>query len=60
LQALLLARPFPLAIVPSKSQHADLKDSAAAFAKVTDAMLEQVLVESKVERARMQRELGNL
>ena len=41
-------------------EHADLKDSAAAFTKVADAMLEQVLVASKVERARMQRESGNL
>jgi anaerobic magnesium-protoporphyrin IX monomethyl ester cyclase len=41
-------------------EHADLKDSAAAFTQVADAMLEQALVESKVERARIQSESGNL
>jgi hypothetical protein len=41
-------------------EHADLKDSAAAFTQVADAMLEQTLVESKVERARIQSESGNL
>jgi radical SAM superfamily enzyme YgiQ (UPF0313 family) len=37
-------------------EHATLKDEAASFTQVADAMLELVVIESKAERLRIQRE----
>ncbi len=39
-----------------ESEHAALKDEAASLTQVADAILEQVMMESRAERLRIQRE----
>jgi radical SAM superfamily enzyme YgiQ (UPF0313 family) len=64
----LIVKPFlgtrrgatPAETLSRAVEHAEAKESAAAFTHVADAMLEQVLAESKAERARIQPEPGRL